>query len=129
MKPPEQWQRELAGETSVEAIRAIQQDALMAHPATWRCFHCDEIFTDREKAQEHFGASVECKPLCQIYGTTVRNMEKELAAYRNENSELHRQIAHLQCEHTQALMRAEEAGYAKGLADGRKLNAMEAPRA
>lgn len=22
----------------------------------WRCFHCNEIFTDKEKAAEHFGS-------------------------------------------------------------------------
>lgn len=88
---------------------------------SWRCFHCDEIFTDRKSAEEHFGASVVCAPMCQIFGITVRNMETELARYRGEDTDLHRQINHLQCEHTQALMRAEESGYAKGLRDGRAL--------
>lgn len=23
---------------------------------SWRCFHCDEVFTDRAAAQEHFGS-------------------------------------------------------------------------
>ena len=86
---------------------------------SWRCFHCDQVFTEREAAEAHFGTSVLCAPLCQVYGTTVRNLENELSRYRAEDTDLHRQIAHLKTAHTQALMRAEEAGYAKGLSAGR----------
>lgn len=32
---------------------------------TWLCFHCDESFTDREAAREHFGESRFGVPLCQ----------------------------------------------------------------
>lgn len=31
----------------------------------WRCFHCDEAFTDRAAACEHFGESRVGVPLCQ----------------------------------------------------------------
>ena len=30
----------------------------------WRCFHCNEVFTDVDKAQEHFGAPGEYRPNC-----------------------------------------------------------------
>ena len=86
----------------------------------WRCFHCDEVFTDRESAENHFGASVACAPMCQIFGKTVRAMEDQLRSYQNEDTDLHRRIASMQTEHQQALMRAEESGYAKGLRDGCK---------
>jgi len=59
--------------------------------------------------------------MCQIFGKTVRAMEDEISRYRNEDTDLHRQIAHMQTEHNTALMRAEESGYAKGLRDGREL--------
>lgn len=58
---------------------------------------------------------------CKIDPREYRRMGEELARYRNEDTDLHRQIAHMQCEHTQAMMRAEESGYAKGLRDGRAL--------
>lgn len=89
----------------------------------WQCFHCGETFHDVKSAEEHFGLSAVVVPMCQIFGQTVRNMENELRRYREEDTDLHRHIAHLQTEHTQALMRAEESGYAKGLKDGRELAA------
>ena len=88
---------------------------------TWRCFHCDEVFTDPAAARDHFGESVLDQPACQTDALRLRALEKELRRYRNEDTGLHRQIAHLKTEHAQALLRAEEAGYAKGLKDGRNL--------
>jgi hypothetical protein len=66
----------------------------------WKCFHCGESFTDEKLAEEHFGRSAVVAPMCQIFGQTVRNMEDELRRYRNEDTDLHRQIAHMQTEHT-----------------------------
>ena len=86
----------------------------------YKCYHCKEVF-DEQTAEDHFGRTVQCAPICQIYGTTVRNMENELRRYREEDTDLHRQIDHMQTEHAQALMRAEESGYSKGLRDGREL--------
>lgn len=88
---------------------------------SWRCFHCDEFFTDPKEAATHFGGVQGAQPLCKFDGDEIRHMEWCLAKYRDEDTDLHRQIASLQGEHTQALMRAEEAGYAKGLKDGREL--------
>lgn len=32
----------------------------------WRCFHCDEVFTDSEKAAFHFGQREKARPICVI---------------------------------------------------------------
>lgn len=31
---------------------------------TWVCFHCDAAFTDRARAEEHFGTRQSDAPLC-----------------------------------------------------------------
>lgn len=31
---------------------------------TWRCFHCDQVFTDTTKAEEHFGIKGTAQPKC-----------------------------------------------------------------
>ena len=93
---------------------------------TWRCFHCDEVFTERECAQLHFGATLMSDPACQINAVQVRQMERTLARFREEDTDLHREIYRLKSDHQIALRREEEAGYAKGLADGRAIATQEA---
>ena len=92
----------------------------MSNKKSWRCFHCDEVFIDIESARVHFGGNGISYPLCQFSQVKIRDMENELRKYREEDTDLHRQIANLHSSHAQALMRSEELGYAKGLADGRK---------
>ena len=88
---------------------------------TWRCFHCDEVFRGVIKASLHFGDYQNATPACQIDIVRVRETEALLARYREEDTDLHRRIARMETEHGIALRRAEEAGYAKGLQDGRNL--------
>lgn len=87
---------------------------------SWRCFHCDELFTDPEQARLHFGRKMDATPACQIDAAALRKLENQLALYRDEDTELYRRIRHLENEHQNALRRAEEAGYLKGLRDGRE---------
>lgn len=87
----------------------------------WRCFHCDEVFRGALRASLHFGNYQNATPACQIDAAHLRELEKQLARYREEDTDLHRQIHRLQSEHGAALRRAEESGYAKGLQDGRNL--------
>lgn len=89
---------------------------------TWRCFHCDEIFRSTIKAALHFGTYQNATPACQIDAAALRKMEADLAKYREEDSDLHRQIRHLESDHQTARRRAEEVGYDRGLRDGRALN-------
>jgi hypothetical protein len=86
---------------------------------TWRCFHCNEVFRSESKAREHFGPT-ECAPTsCQVSPEQLRDLEKQLSAYRNEDTDLHRQIARLESELFTATRKAEEEGYARGLRDSR----------
>ena len=98
----------------------------------WRCFHCGETFTKAQErwAREHFGATEDETPVCLIRGagesallTALRNaqMERDRLRYEAcaEDSDMWRSIHSMAADHRQALICAEEEGYAKGLADGR----------
>lgn len=91
---------------------------MMSERKSWRCFHCDEVFKNAISAREHFGTGLLCQPACQIDAAAFREMEMQLARYRDEDTDLHRQIRQLESEHQTALRRAEESGYSKGLRDG-----------
>src|SRR3569623_128583 len=90
---------------------------------TWRCFHCDEVFTSHKWALEHFGADCSATPACQIKGgdghlvTHIRKLEAELASYRSEDTDLLRAIYAFEADPRQALIREEERGYARGVRD------------
>jgi hypothetical protein len=84
---------------------------------SWRCFHCDEVFTDHAAALEHFGESMCDDPACQIDMTDVRAMENQLRQYREEDTALHRELRRMESDHATALRREEEKGYARGLRD------------
>lgn len=86
----------------------------------YRCFHCKEVFDERT-ATEHFGKSQYGTALCAITREQIDSLERALNLYRNEDTDLHRQIHCMETKHSTELMRAEEEGYAKGLRDGRKL--------
>lgn len=87
----------------------------------WTCFHCGENFpgtlAGQKAAQLHFGTWISDEPKCQISAHRVRTMEAALRRYREEDTDLHREIARLQSEHAIALRREEEKGYARGLRD------------
>lgn len=95
----------------------------VSRQAPWRCFHCDEVFWCSFAAADHFGYAECSTAACQVDAKALRKMERELASYRQEDTDLHRQIRSMECKHQTALMRAEESGYAKGLRDGRALSA------
>ena len=89
----------------------------------WRCFFCDEVFTRRVDAAEHFGE--EDYPACKIAPhekhliTYIRKLQRELRRYRSEDSDVMRSIMTLEADHVTALRRAEEDGYNKGVRDMR----------
>jgi hypothetical protein len=83
----------------------------------WRCFHCDEIFTDPADARRHFGQDCMSDAACQISVDAVREMEMLLARYRAEDSDKDRDMYRMQAEHTVAVREAEEKGYRRGLID------------
>lgn len=100
--------------------RASAAVAQAGVPEGWRCFHCGEEFTDRDAAALHFGKHEFQDPACLIDITSFREMEALQLRYLDEDADVHRAMHRMQSEHQQALRRAEEAGYAKGLADAVK---------
>ena len=99
----------------------------------WTCFFCGETFTTPGSAQDHFGAAQFGNAACQIKAgeerglvMALRRAEAELASYRSEDSEKDRAMHRMQSDHHEALRRAEEEGYARGLRDARELRT-EAP--
>lgn len=105
----------LASEAPAETPAASEAPA--EHP--WRCFHCGDVFHDAQAAEEHFGRSEYQEPVCKVDATKYREMEERVRRCNEEDTDLHRQIARMESDHRIALQREEEAGYAKGLADGR----------
>jgi hypothetical protein len=92
--------------------------------SSWRCFHCNEIFTDEKEARLHFGNYGETgTPACKVDAAHLRDLEDQLRSYRNEDTDLHRQLQSMETEHSIALRREEEKGYAKGLKDYTALKA------
>jgi hypothetical protein len=94
----------------------------------WRCFHCDATFTDSAEAQDHFGRSEYSQPACQIDAKEYRAMEERMRRYNDEDSDLHRTMYGMQADHSQALMREEEKGYARGLKDGQAIAGQQSER-
>lgn len=93
--------------------------ALAAPAQQWTCFHCGEVCAGAAAARLHFGASEHQQPSCQIDLAEYRRMEEVNRRHCEEDTDLHRELHRMECKHQQAQRRAEEAGYAKGLADGR----------
>lgn len=92
----------------------------------WTCFHCGETFTTPGSAQDHFGATPTAQPGCvmkvMLGGErgllmALRLAEQQLATWQNEGTDIHAMMHRQQTRHSSALMAAEEAGYARGLAD------------
>lgn len=58
----------------------------------WRCFHCDEVFTDKTEALEHFGYESDLtSPVCRLTEDEVkeiRALEGENRQLRHDNEEL-----------------------------------------
>ena len=86
----------------------------------WRCFHCDQTFTDRDEAALHFGDSPFEETACGVDASELRTLQRELALYHEEDTVRDREIRRLHSEIARRERRAEEDGYAKGLEDARK---------
>lgn len=90
---------------------------------SWRCFFCDEVFTRAKDAEEHFGVGPGGDAACRIKSHeghivhALRKAQDELAHYRAEDSDLMRSILTLEANNGVAVRRAEEEGYARGVAD------------
>lgn len=134
----------------VEAHRIVQEirDVISGTPTTpttaetkpaptgelskeWRCFHCDEVFTDAQAAADHFGVQIDGvadEVACQLTKdekgivAMLRDAHRRLDQYQMEDNASYREFYRLGAEHSTALIKAEEVGYEKGLKDGRALD-------
>lgn len=95
----------------------------------WRCFHCDEVFTDRNAAADHFGVQIDGHAddvACRINATDgllvsmLREAETELRRYHQEDNAAFMEFYSLGAAHSVAVREAEEKGYARGLEDAKK---------
>jgi hypothetical protein len=95
----------------------------------WRCFHCDEVFTDHAAAADHFGVQIDdCADnvACKLNATEglivkmLREAQQELRIYHQEDNAAFQQFYALGAQHSTALLREEEKGYARGLEDAKK---------
>ena len=97
----------------------------------WRCFHCDTVFRSAFEAGIHFGADCAVTCACvlpheQHLTEYIRDLEAQLDRYRAEDSDVMRSIMTLEADHRQALIRAEEDGYNKGVRDTTPIVSTEA---
>lgn len=108
---------------------AAAREAERNAPVSWRCFHCGEVFTDRESAAAHFGVQIDgCADdvACKLNATEgllvkmLREAQMELRQYHEEDNAAFRQFYALGAEHSTAMRREEEKGYSRGLEDAKK---------
>jgi len=74
----------ICGDNGHQAWQCLQNPLFMMQQTwsaltVWRCFHCNAIFTDEEKAAEHFGDSSSELPLCSrsiisLLHSTIRRL-------------------------------------------------------
>lgn len=99
-----------------------------AQRVAWRCFHCDETFTDRRCAAAHFGGDEDAEPACKIKMGGERTMLDALRraekaagdatfAMLNESTEAAQAYYAQQGRHAEQLTAAEQTGYERGLRD------------
>jgi hypothetical protein len=103
---------------ALELMREVEHavNERRAEPV-WRCFLCDETFTDRAAAAEHFGTTELHEPACTIDVKKFRQMEALWQRALQDDSDTDRQMYAMRSEHQLALRREEEKGYARGLRD------------
>lgn len=90
----------------------------------WRCFHCSEVFTDRDAAADHFGWNEYGSAACRVDGALAhayRVQENELRRSREEDTDLHRSMWSMGAKAERDRREWGDKEYAKGLADGRGL--------
>lgn len=104
----------MAGMTDHTDIPSAEEKV---EPVAWRCFHCNEVFTDEVCAKLHFGESEIQEPLCAVTAERYREVERQLEIYRTESDETSKTFYALGAEHYREQQAAEERGYARGLAD------------
>lgn len=91
----------------------------------WRCFHCDDVFTDRAAAQLHFGIDEHQTPACLIKGSeggllkALRAAEGEveqlLGKLHNEGGEVMLAYNRMSSRFRDTTRACEELGFQRGV--------------
>lgn len=128
--PASGWSDQNAPDALRSLLAALDTEAAQPSPEpskpeqaeapTWRCFHCDEVFATEADAGLHFGRSEYDKPVCQFDAEHIRWMEAQHRRNVDDDSEALRTVRSLLNEHEDLRRKAEELGYARGLADAKK---------
>lgn len=126
--------------TKVEQIRAKQASkpvgsalpvaaAEGAETPMWRCFHCDEVFTDEHSARLHFGNDETAAPACQIKGSehglveALREAENDAAEawhmIHAETTDAAKAYYSQNSRHQRQMRAIEQVGYDRGIADAK----------
>ncbi|MBW7966765.1 hypothetical protein [Bradyrhizobium sp. BR 10261] len=97
----------------------------VSHEArSWRCFFCDEVFTDPKAAANHFGCDHPGnEPLCKLaqvdggIAKVIADLAETLHGFQTEDNASFREFYALGADHRAALIKEEQKGYDRGLAD------------
>jgi hypothetical protein len=108
---------------------SLMNDVAITAPLScpaWRCFHCDEVFTELKAAANHFGVDhLGDETLCQMaqvdggIARVIADLAEELQRYRMEDNTSYREFYSLGADHRAALVKEEQKGYDRGIADAR----------
>lgn len=115
----------------MDKLRLELVAAVAAKAPGWRCFHCDEVFTDERCARDHFGRDETCEPACKIKMgaersllTALRRAENDAAdawaAIHSESTDAAKAYHAQHARHQEQLRIAEELGFERGLAAARE---------
>jgi hypothetical protein len=93
----------------------------------WRCFHCDEVFTNPKHAAAHFGIDQLQDPGCvqKLTGgedhllTEILRLRTEMLGHWDEDSRVMQWSRAKVSEVEAKIPAAEQTGYDKGVADCR----------
>lgn len=109
----------MTDETRQSPTQTVSHEA----PA-WRCFFCDELFTDPQAAANHFGCDHPGnEPLCKLaqvdggIAKVIADLASTLHGFQIEDNASFREFYSLGADHARALIREEQRGYDRGLAD------------
>lgn len=109
--------------------RVTQEAEGKAKPMTWRCFHCDEVFTDKHSAEIHFGRDMNRTPACKIKGSELGLVEAMRRAENDASEAWH--VIHAETtdaskayyaqnsRHQEQLRVIEQIGYDRGIDDAK----------
>lgn len=93
---------------------------------SWRCFHCDEVFTNKEAAREHFGSTELDEPGCKMLAKgevellrDYRDMAARWQRCVSEDCDASRIYHSMSAKIATTEREAEQRGYDKGLNDTR----------